>query len=476
MNLYPEPGYQSSKTQMALIGRPGLSPAFATLGHSPARGIWAGNNTMYAAGGTHFYSIPTGGGSGGALTDYGAMAGSAGIGPVQIIANGVQLLVMDSSSQTIYNALASGPTMNAVFNGPALEYLDDFYVAIASGASLAGANPNQINVSANGDGTSWPALDYVIRTGAADLTTQLATLNSLLWIFGSKTTEIWYDAGNAIFPFQRVSGGTLNIGLLAPYSVVKFFNTILWIGSDATGCAQVYMANGMTPVRVSNYAIENILTTPGLANVPQTYAYGYQEAGHTFYCIKLCNSSFVPYAELVYDLTTGLWHERSYAGIWPCSFANQPGNFYQAWNGANGPFYVGDANSANIYLQTIGRASDNGAAINYYRTAPHLSNSNKVIRYPRFELDIDPQATSPGGTGSIQPVLDYSNDGGKNFLGYNRAMQQASDQGFPTGFQRFFALQLGRSRDRVFKVSITDASNLIRIPGAYLTGVPGMEQ
>src|SRR5581483_10931779 len=124
INLYPEPGYVSSKTKMALIGRPGLkSPAFMTLPTSPARGLWAGNNRLFATGGTHFYEVSS---VGGVTTDYGAMAGSSGKGPMQVIANGTQLLAMDSSSQQIYNADAGGPSMTPVFNGPALEYLDDF--------------------------------------------------------------------------------------------------------------------------------------------------------------------------------------------------------------------------------------------------------------------------------------------------------------------------------------------------------------
>jgi hypothetical protein len=468
INLYPEPGLASSKTQMALIGRPGLGTTFVTLPNSPVRGIWAGNNTFFAAGGTHFFDLAS---NGTIATDYGTMASSTGKGPVQIIANGTQLLVMDSSCQTIFNADPVGIVMTSVFTGPALEYLDGFYVAIASGGSLAGSNPNQINVSNNGDGTTWNALAYVIRTGVSDLTTQLATLNGLLWIFGSKATEIWYDAGTAVFPFARVSGGTLNIGLLAPYSVVKFYNTIIWIGSDDRGYAQVYMANGMTPVRVSNFAVEQYLAMTALGNLPLTYAYGYQEAGHTFYCIKIVNSSQQPILEIVYDLTTGLWHERYYsAGIWPSCFASLPGNFYGSFN-TNGPFFVGDAFSGKILFQSTLYPNDGNNTSNtitYTRTAPHISNENKVVKYPRFELDCD--------IGTAHPILDYSNNGGQSFLGYNRPLVQAADEGIPGAFPRFYATELGRSRDRVFKLTIADGTNLIRIANAYVTVEPGTEK
>jgi len=148
-----------------------------------------------------------------------------------------------------------------------------------------------------------------------------------------------------------------------------------------------------------------------------------------------------------------------YGAILPQHFASVQ-NF-----SVNIPNYVCDEKSGKIFYQSINYASDAGSQITYTRTAPHASNENKWIKYPRFELDIDPQ----GSPGSIAPVLDYSNNGGKSFLGRNYAMAQAMDEGTEAGLQRFFCAELGRSKDRVFKVTITDDTNLIRIANAYLT-------
>ena len=467
INLYPEPGMKGSKTGMGLVGRPGLS-AFMTLPASPARALWAGDNKLYAVGGGNFYQI----GSGGTIsTNFGAMAGSAAIGPAYIQANGTQLLVCDPSAGTIFNANNVGPAMNAEFSGVALEYLDGFYLAIATGASLAGGNPNQINSSAFGDGTNWapspgPLPNFVIRSGSADLTIQLATLNSLLYIFGQKTTEIWYDAGNATFPLARINGGTLNIGCMSAGSVVKFQNTILWLAADSNGYGKVYMMNGTTPQPVSTPAVEYLISLQAAANLPIAWAYGYEEAGHVFYVLNFPAEGYAGFAfySLVYDVTSQLWHERSWntESLWPCCFASVPG-----FN-SDGPNFVGDGYSGKIMFQGVGYPSDLGTAINYVRTAPHISDSNQWVKYPRFELDCD--------IGSAQPYLSYSNDGGRNFSSWSYPMMQSPPQGNPGGapeLKRFYALQLGRSRDRVFRVSITDSANLIRIASAYVTANPG---
>jgi hypothetical protein len=460
INLYPEPGGKHSKSDMMLIGRPGLlSPPFTTLANAPVRGIFAGDERMFAVGGSHFYEI---GNAGIVITDYGVMDFASTLSPVQIVANGTQLLVMDFGANVIYNANTGGPTMDPVFNGRALEYLDGFYIAIDA------ADSTKINVSAYLDGTTWNALDTVQVTGGSDYRNQLAVLNGQLWIFGQSTTEIWYNAGNPLFPFARVPGATLNFGCLAPFSVVKFYNTIMWLGCDPNGVLQVYMTQGTNPIRVSNPAIEQQIlgitaTSPEgiMDEIVYTRAYGYQENGHTFYVLLTCNSSWTPQAAYVYDLTTGMWHERAYAGAFPACFANIPGILF-----STSPGYVGDAKSGAIYHQGQGYPSDAGTPIVYTRTFPHIADRNHFIKYPLLELDCD--------IGSAQVVLSYSNDGGKTFP-YTRAAISGSGETSNGSLPRFRWWQCGRSRDRVFKFIITTSTQLIKLINAYV-GVSASEE
>lgn len=452
LNLYPEPNSPRGKGKIGLIGRPGLSTPWFTLPTSPMRLLWGGNISLYAASGSRVYRLSPGGGI---MTNYGPMFGSSGTGPMSAFANGVQLLWCDPSCAQIFNANNVGPSMDSVFNGVALEYLDGFYVAIAANASLAGVNPNQINVSALGDGTTWPPLAFAIRTGSSDLTTQLAVLNGMLWIFGQKTIEIWYNAGNPIFPFARVTGSTINLGLLAPWSVAKFQNTIMWLGADSLGYAQVYMSQGLNPVRVSNFGIENIIATYGLGSLPFAWAHAYQEAGHTFYVLNLCETStYQPTKAVVYDLSSGLWHERSYMGQWPVTSANSP------LFAAGGPNFIGDGYSGGIHYQGINYPSDNGSAIAYLRNSPHVCDQNRWHSHSRFELAAD--------IGTAQASLTYSNNGGKSFVSWSYLMKQAADQGAPDTFNRYYASQLGRSRDRVYSMAIGSSTELVRISDAYL--------
>ena len=469
INLYPETALQTSESQIALIGTPGLSAPLVTLANSPVRALWAGNGRLFAVGGNHFYEISPN--TGAVLTDYGAMAGDAGgisdlRAPCQVVANGTQLLVMNSVSQQIYNANSVGPAMNSVFNGVALEYLDGFYVAIATGASLAGSNPNQINTSALGDGTSWPGLAVALRTGSADLTTQLAVVNEQLWIFGQKRIEVWYNAGTSPFPFARIQGATIDQGLLAPFSVVKLDNTLFWLGSDDRGVAVVYRANGFQPERVSNHAIEQLIQYSGAIGAGIN-AFGYQEDGHTFYVLNLAGANSGHGAAVVYDLTTKMWHERYFYNVGTLevpraycfasvnSTAGAGGGTPTALN------FVGDRNTGAIYQMGLQYTNDNTTAIQRIRTAPHLSDKRRWVKYRSLEIVAD--------IGTAAMTLSYSNDGGKTYGTLARSdattagmNNQGTGSNLPTA-KRYRWWQLGRSLQRSFKVTILDANNPIRL-------------
>src|SRR5579859_7089333 len=470
VNLYPEPGYKSAKSGMALIGTPGLS-LFCTLPTGPVRGLWVGNNRLFACGGTHVYEVSS---AGAVLTDYGAIAGSTGsFRAVTFAHNGNQLLVMDPTcggggggiSGAIFNVNPAGPSCDFVFNGGALTYLDTFFVALSSTSN------SQLNISGPLDGTTWPGLDFVVRSGSADLCIQLEVLNGQLWIFGQKTTELWYNAGNPLFPFARIQGATLNIGLLAPRSVVKFSDNIMWLGGDEHGFGRVYMTKGTQAVPVSTPGIEAqlnaIFAAQGGTITYATSAVAYGEAGHEFYCLRPGGSANNP--TFVYDRSTNMWHERT---------SSPDGITENQWivlSTAASPFFnvglgiynfAGSVNSGKIYKMGLGFTNEDGLSIIRTRTSPHISNSNRRMTYNSLAFDAD--------IGTAQMVLDYSNDGARTFLGRNYNVPKAGTAA-ATGMDYYKISQLGQSRDRVFKLKITDSANQIALVNAYLDATQGVE-
>jgi hypothetical protein len=104
------------------------------------------------------------------------------------------------------------------------------------------------------------------------------------------------------------------------------------------------------------------------------------------------------------------------------------------------------------------------------RTAPHLSQEQMWIFYNQIQVDLQAGQGLVIGQGS-QPVLmiDWSDDGGHTYS--NEHFVTCS----PIGMYRARAIlrRLGRSRDRIFRVTVSDpvAWNLV---GAYLQLEPGV--
>lgn len=480
VNLYPERGGPGAASAMALIGTPGLFKV-GTLPQAPVRALWAGQGRLFAVAGTHLYEVNNGIG---VITDYGAMAGSAGTGLAQIVSNQTQLLVMDSSINngggipgSIFFANSVGPSMDLVFQGGALTYLDGFYVSVASGAGIS----NQINVSNLGDGSTgaaWPGLNFVVRSGSVDLVTQLEVLNGYLWIFGDKTIEIWKNVGNPKFPFERVDGATLNLGLLSLWSVVKFNNTIMWLGADDHGYAQVYMSNGIQPVKVSTPAIEYQLSKLHPAKLRTTRCWGYQEAGHTFFMLNINNEPSVGVGlTYAYDLQERLWHRRTFNDLAGSGFLlRHRGDSCVSLTGFDTnteQIYVGDYLTGDIYRMGLQYFNDNvggaNVAIQRQRVGPPLSNKNRIIKVPSFEVF--------GDCGTAQMVLDMSRDGGKTYpAALARAAISGSTDLSRTGtYKRFKWMQLGSGRDIRPRITITDAANPITLVEALVNVEPGTE-
>ncbi len=472
INLYPEFGLPSSKSKMMLVGTPGLEP-FMTLPANPVRALWAGSldtdglvGRLFAVGGAHVYELKN---DGTVKHDYGAIPGSGAVLPAKFKENGTQLLVYDPGQglwQVDDGPTGTGPfVLNPVFFGNGLEYLDGFYISIAV-PPFETANFNQINVSAPLDGTTWPGLAFGVRTGASDLVTQIAVVNNQLWVFGLKSIEVWYNAGTQPFPFARVTGATINLGLLARDSVVKALNSLLWFGVDENGYGGVFQSQGLQPVRVSTPEIESFIQKNYSAFMNFASAFTYTEAGHTFYVLNFTDGT------IVYDLTTKLWHER---------FSLQDGfmlrakpqcaaqlNHFGAFSSNAPQIFVGDYDTGEIYVQDLFWPNEAGNPIRRIRTAPHISQSNKWTKYAGFTLDAD--------MGSAQAILDYSNDGGRRFqvgtLAYTMVKSGYDSQG---GGGRYFQDQLGRSKDRVFRVTVTSSTELVRFINAYIDVNPGTQ-
>jgi hypothetical protein len=284
-----------------------------------------------------------------------------------------------------------------------------------------------------------------------------------VWLFGTNSTEVWYDAGLPDFPLQRIQGAFNEIGCAAPYSVAKVDNSVFWLGSDARGRGIVYRANGYTGVRVSTHAVEWQIQQ--YSDISDALAYSYQQDGHIFYVLIFPTAN----TTWVYDASTQVWHER--AGWSNGDFTRHRSNCQVVYNNE---ILVGDYENGNIYAFDLEDYSDNGDIQKWLRSWRALkTGENNLKRSAHHTLQIDCE-TGVGlnvGQGSDpQMMLRWSDDGGHTWSNEHWVSMGKVGEYYRRAIFRRLGMTL-KIRDRVYEISGTDPVK-IAIMGAELYATP----
>jgi hypothetical protein len=236
--------------------------------------------------------------------------------------------------------------------------------------------------------------------------------------------------------FARIQGAFLEVGCAAANSVAKMDNTVFWLGADDRGQGIVYRATGYTPQRTSTHAIEWAIAQ--FIRVDDAIGYTYQQEGHQYYVLTFPTGN----ATWVYDAATDLWHERAYRTD-DGALNRHRSNCQAAFAGLT---LVGDWETGNVYSMALDTFSDAGAVIPRIRAAPYVTNAdNAYMTFDALQVDME-----TGVTGTA--VLQWSDDDGKTWSNEMQASLGEIGETVRVKWRR-----LGKSRARVFRVTITDS-------------------
>ena len=453
VNLYPEvseSGPAPSKSVLALIGTPGLA-LWAALAGGGVRGLFRFSAAQaVAVVGGNVYLLTTAG----AATLIGTIG--TGTGPVSMASNGSVVMLVDGSPTAWVITPASNTLAalaDAEFTGADVVYFLDGYFVF----NQAGTGRFQITGLY---GTTVDGLDFATAEGAPDLLVSLLVDHRELWLFGETTTEVWFNSGNVDFPFERIQGAFIEHGCAAKFSPGKLDNTVYWLAADDNGQGVVLRASGYQPQRVSTHALEFAIA--GYERIDDAVAWVYQQEGHSFYVLNFPTAS----KTWVFDAATGLWHERAWRdtnGI----LQRHRGQCHMAFGGQN---LVGDWETGNIYRLDLDVYTDNGAAIPRIRSCPHLAADGRWQFFNALQVDMEAGVGLDGAGQGTDPqaALRWSDDGGFSWAGERWAPIGAIGQ----KRRRVRWRRLGKSRDRVFELTITDPVKVV-IVGATVEAMAG---
>jgi len=454
INLYPELIESGTgKSGAALYRTPGLEVFASSFGgvDDAVSGMIEINGRCFAMVGAMFCEIASDG-----STSVGPLPVGGGSGDdVRMAASDTELVILYNGN--IYSFDLATDNMTAVGspsdNLTGLVWIDNYFVALKT-------DTQQIYISALNDGTSWDELDFASAEGRPDNLIDLAVINRELWLFGTRSIQPYYNTGDADFPFGPVPGTLLERGGIGK-TVVGLDNTLFWCSAGERGAGMIWRAEGFRPVRISNHSVEYSLQA--VDDLEDAVAWGYEDGGHTFYCIHTPNLD----RTWCFDVATGLWHERAYWNAVSGQYERHRGNIHCY---AFGKHLVADHTDSIVYEMSRDHYDDNGDSIRWARRMPYLSNEGKRIFHNSLELDME---TAVGTALVTNPTvsLRWSNDHGST---WNTAITRPIGP-YAAGASSQVRVRwnlLGSARDRVYEVYGTDAVN-IALMEAYLDVTPG---
>ena len=439
INLFKENvATDQGKARSGLVSAPGLV-TFATVDDTPGRGLFHEDGRLFGVFGETLYEFT----SAGVETALGTVIEDDN--PAQMTTNGDggnELHIVSGDSGYIFDLVSSAFTTE-VTDVTMCGQIDGFFVDLD-------ANSSTIKISESLDGLTWDATQIAQRTAASDPWIAMLISRREIYLFGGKTGEVWFNAGNSPFPFAQRPGAFFEIGIAARFSLCRFGSTMAWLGESAQGAGVVYWMNGYTPNPISNPAVEKVIQTyRDDGGISDAIAWSYEREGHQFYVLTFPTQG----KTWVYDAATGEWHERGRWNSLENAFVAYRPQFHANAFGKN---LVCDNQSGTIYeLSSTTYTDVGGSVLRRERRTPHLSDENRRLFFDYFELECErgvglASATVQGYDPLV--ALRYSDDGGQTF-GAERT-RSLGKRGVHDQRVRWDCC--GSGRDRVWSVSCSE--------------------
>jgi hypothetical protein len=304
-------------------------------------------------------------------------------------------------------------------------------------------------------------------------------------LFGRLKSEIWYNAGNPLFPFAELPGAYIEHGVVAKYSVASSDISVFWLGQDLQGQGIVFRQRGYQTTRISNHALERSIrriAREAPSGITDAIGMTYQIEGHVFYHLTFPGGD----ETWVFDDSIAdpmlAWHQEAWQG--PDGQlrrhrANCAANFF-------GRNVVGDFENGTLYELDFETYSDTVDGVETplvcIRTFPHIGQAKgpdgllapvngRRIRFLRFSADIE-CGTAPVDVDGLpaQVTLRWSDDRGRTYG--QDVLQSAGSLGEYLTQPTWPGL--GIARDRIFELSHSIAGpaalNSAWIDGEILEG------
>lgn len=261
-----------------------------------------------------------------------------------------------------------------------VQWMDQYFIFGKKGTS-------QFFISGLADPTAYDALEVATaETIPDDLVSGLRDHRDLI-LFGTESSEFWYNNAGVDFPFARAPDGAIEVGCAAAHSPARLDNQPAWLATERGGLS-VRLLQGRTPSRISTAAMDDEIHS--YQRVDDAYGMAWQFAGHSYYALTFPSAG----RTWVYDAATNLWHRRLSQGM----------SFWRIGNiePFNGRVYAQDV--FDLKIRAFARGQQTGVA---WRTLEDPSDEEDIDGSPiPWEVVTAPVATDRRPTSFLRVELE----------------------------------------------------------------------
>jgi len=430
LNLYMDVQAQEDKTQISLHPTMGTT-LLSNFGDTPARGMFSVDNFMYIVHLGTFWEVT----AAGVKTNRGTLTTNSG--RVDMATNHAGIIAVQDGTKGYFYTIAT-TTFATITDAQHIQtaatvaYHDGFFIYPKPSTGqffLSTADATDV-------ADMMDALDFATAEKAPDNLVRVFDNNTEILLCGGRTVEFWNNTGSADFPYSRVTGGVIELGLASKWAIARFAesSTMMLAVNSVQGDVKVIRIDGFNYVTVSNPDIDTIFNG---YTATDASAFSYTKEGHPFFQLNFPTDG----KSWLYDGMTNLWSELSYGSQGARHRGEMGTNFLNK-------FYISDYENGNVYQLASGVYSDNGEPIVREVTGRHIFDE-KFVGISRLWVDMEPGVGLNSGQGTDpQMSLKISRDGGHSW-----GVEKLSPLGkIGQYLQRTVFRRLGRSYDWIFKL------------------------
>lgn len=306
--------------------------------------------------------------------------------------------------------------------------------------------PDQFYISAIDDGANFDGLDFSSSDAQPDNIVTHRVVRQELYLFNTRSTEVWIFDGAADFPLVRYNSTPIDVGCVGLRAAVTTTDSMFWVGRTGKGQGLVYEMRGHQPFRVSSDAVEQALAAS--TDIASAVMWTYQVVGAEFVGLNIPGAL----TTWVYNVAIQQWHEQ--ARLVDGEWAQWPADQIVFFDGAH---FASSGSTLYALDKTLDAIGDE--LLSYERTWPHMTQpSMEPISYRGVEI-----ACTTGNNGDI--TLELSNDGGyvwcpplrKSLGAIGRRMERIRWLGLGSAIDRVFRLRARGAGPVTLRSAVVDA-------------------